>query len=123
MHCLTQQVYSLLHSCPIWWHTWSASIHRKISIGELVAGSSSEQHSCFSLVMKPWLLTKLLLLCKMYNINLFQHFQPVYFVWPVLALLIICCSSDVIKQMFNHWSTSCGHFLEITGYHSNNEIY
>lgn len=38
----------------------------------------------------------------------------------VLALLIICCSDNGIKPIAYYWSTSCGNFLDINSYHSNN---
>ena len=46
----------------------------------------------------------------------FKRFNP----YSVLALLIICCSDNGIKPIAYYWSTSCGNFLDINSYRSNN---
>ena len=52
-------------------------------------------------------------------IMVFSIFRPLYSDRPVLPLFISYCYSNGMKQMPNHWSTSCDHFLSISNYHSN----
>ena len=49
----------------------------------------------------------------------FSIFQPLYSDRPVLPFFISYCYSNGMKEMPNHWSTSCDHFLALSNYHSN----